>query len=161
MKPAGRSLLGILLVAFAVFPVRPAQAEPESAYYAALMRKESATVEDAVRLLARMRGYAGESDMRSEMRHLDESGVQFKRDIEGIRNSALTAGNAAHLLLQATGLKGGVMSWVFPSSQRYALRQAIHLGLLPETTAVEDRLSGKDLMGMVSKLAQRARGRLK
>lgn len=132
----------------------PAWAESESAFYAALMKKETATVEDAVRLLARAQGYPGRSEMADELDYLHQRDIRFRQDILAVRQTPITAGNAAHLMLRATRLTGGVMAWVFPSNQRYALRQAAHLGLMPDDATVDDPLTGRDLLGFVSKLVQ-------
>ncbi len=133
---------------------QPAPAESESEFYSSLMKKQTATVEDAVRLLARYKGYAGHSDMVREMDFLFKQNVRFRKDILELRQSPVTAGNTAHLMIESAGLRGGVMAWVFRSNQRYALRQAVHLGLMPDDVSVDDVLSGRDLLGFVSKLAQ-------
>lgn len=132
---------------------QPAPAESESEFYSALMKKETATIEDAVRLLARYKGYAGNSDMAREMEFLFKQDIRFRKDILELRQRPVTAGNAAHLMIDVAGLRGGVMAWMFRANQRYALRQAVHLGLMPDDIAVDDTLTGRDLLGFVSKLA--------
>lgn len=137
----------------------PAFGQAESEYYAELLRKQTATVEDAVRLVARYKGYARNADMADELDFLWGRQVRFRKDILKIQASPLTAGNAAHLLIEASGLRGGVMARVFRSNQRYALRQAAHLGLMPDDAVVDDILSGRDLLGLMSKLSQMTPGK--
>src|SRR3989338_1288690 len=151
---ASRALAITVILLFGWIGLSPASAASESEFYAALFRKETATVEDAVRLLARLGGYDGPERIESELRFLAESGVKFRKDVAVIRNSRLTTGNLAHMMIDALRLKGGVMARVFPGSQRYAVRQAVYLGLLPSDRSPDDVVSGKDLLGFVSKLAQ-------
>ena len=131
-----------------------ALAESKNEYYRVLLRKKPATVEDVVRACARYKGYEATSDMKSELTFLYNQGIKFRPDIESMKDSPLTKGNAVHILLGAMGYKGGLMYRLFPSSQRFALREAIFMNMVQGSSTVDEIMSGGDLLTLLAKVAE-------
>ncbi len=139
-------------VCLCVAPVSPAFSQTSMDYYRELSRKSEATVGDAVHVLARYKGYSGHTDMYEELMWLyRQDGIKFRRDMPNLEDKILTKGNAAHMLMQALGIKGWVMQRIFSGSQRYAVREAVFLKLLPPDSTVHQVISGSELMGFMSR----------
>ena len=131
-----------------------ALAESKNEYYRGLLHKKPATVEDVVRACARYRGYEAASDMKSELTFLYNQGIKFRPDIESVKDVPLTKGNAVHMLLGAMGYRGGFMYRLFPSSQRFALREAIFMKMLPDNSTVDEVMTGGDLLTLLAKVVE-------
>src|SRR3989338_1747558 len=131
-----------------------ALAESKNEYYRVLLRKKPATVEDVVRACARYKGYEATSDMKEELTFLFNMGIKFRPDIEKMKDVPLTKGNAVHILLTAMGYKGGFMYRLFPNSQRFALREAIYMNMVPSESTVDEVMSGGDLLTLLAKVAE-------
>ncbi len=154
------SRLAVLMAAgFCLIPflsVSPVSAQSESEYYDLLLNKQTATHEDAIRLLARMNGYAGQAWISDEIEFLSKKDFRMEPGVEKLAGVPLTVGAASHLMLHATRLDGGVMSWLFRKTQRYSVRQAVYLGLLADDASPDDVMSGRGLLGFASKLIELA-----
>ncbi|MBI4179536.1 hypothetical protein HY522_08960 [bacterium] len=134
----------------------PASATSSMDYYRELARKDVATVGDAVHAVARAKGFEGHSNLWVELMWLyKEHDIKFRRDISKLENMPLTKGNASHMLMEAMGVKGWVMNRIFKGSQRYALREAVYMKLLPEGSTVHQKMSGSELMGFLARIAER------
>lgn len=129
-------------------------------FYRELARKPEATVGDAVHAVARGKGYVGHTDLWQELNFLyREHGIKFRRDAGKVEKMALTKGNAAHMLMSALGIKGWVMQRIFKGSQRYALREAVYLKLLPAESTVHQKMSGSELLGFLARVVEISEGR--
>lgn len=131
-----------------------ALAESKNEYYRVLLRKKPATVEDVVRACARYKGYEASSDLKAELTYLYSQGIKFRPDIETMKDVPLTKGNAVHILLAAMGYKGGFMYRLFPGSQRFALREAIYMKMVPDNSTVDEVISGGDLLTILAKVVE-------
>ncbi len=151
-----RLALGGLLLMALVFGTTGASAlaESKNEYYRLLLRKKPATVEDVVRACARYKGYEATSDMKAELTFLYNQGIKFRPDIETMKAVPLTKGNGVHILLAAMGYKGGLMYRLFPSSQRFALREAIYMKMVPDNSTVDEVMSGGDLLTLLAKVVE-------
>lgn len=120
-------------------------------FYRLLARKQVATIEDAVRAVARFKGGGEElQPLASELEFLEKRGVHFPKDIVKQKDETLTMGVAAHMLMRAMGIRGkSVMYRFFPDNQRYAMREAVALGVISSGTFVGQTMSGNDLVGML------------
>ena len=153
---ASRKVLGGLMLIALLFATTGASAlaESKNEYYRVLLRKKPATVEDVVRACARYKGYEANSDMRAELTFLYNQGIKFRPDIEQIKNQPLTKGNAVHMLLDAMTYKGGFMYRLFPSSQRFALREAVYMKMVPDNSTVDEVMNGGDLLTLLAKVVE-------
>lgn len=151
-----RIALGGAVVAALVFwtTCSMAFAEGKNEYYRMLLRKKAASVEDVVRVCARYKGYEASSNMKAELTFLYNQGIKFRPDIEEIKDQSLTKGNAVHILLSAMNYKGGFMYRMFPSSQRFALREAVFMKMLPATSTVDEPMTGGDLLTLLAKVVE-------
>lgn len=149
------ALGGLVLVLF-LFGTTGASAlaESKNEYYRILLRKKPATVEDVVRACARYKGYEAQSDMKAELTFLYNQGIKFRPDIEQMKDVPLTKGNGVHILLGAMGYRGGLMYRLFPSSQRFALREAVYMKMLPDNSTVDEIMSGGDLLTLLAKVVE-------
>lgn len=124
--------------------------ESKTMFYRLLARKSVATVEDAIRAVARYKGSSQElQPLAVEMEFLAKQGVRLPKEIVRTKDQTLTVGAAAHMLMKAMGIKGGVMYTLFPDNQRYALREAIALGIIKPNSFIVQTMSGNDLVGML------------
>lgn len=138
----------------------PAYAQTAMEYYRELSRRSEATVGDAVHAVARAKGYAGRTDMYAELVFLHkEHSIKFRRDIVKMEDRRLTKGNAAHMMMSSLGIKGWVMQRIFRGNQRYALREAVYMKLLPEDSTIHQSISGSELLGFVSRAIEISGGR--
>ena len=153
---ASRKVLGGLMLIALLFATTGASAlaESKNEYYRVLLRKKPATVEDVVRACARYKGYEASSDLRAELTFLYNQGIKFRPDIEKMKDVPLTKGNAVHILLGAMDYKGGLMYRLFPSSQRFALREAIYMKMVPDNSTVDEVMSGGDLLTLLAKVVE-------
>ncbi len=136
-----------------------ALAQTSMEYYRELARKPEATVGDAVHVVARAKGYAGKTDIWTELMWLyKEHNIKFRRDISKMEKAPLTKGNAAHMLMNAMGVKGWIMQRIFSGNQRYALREAVYQKLLPPDSTVYQRMSGSELLGFLSRISEQTEG---
>ena len=131
-----------------------AEEEGKTEYFRNLLRKDQATIEDAVHATARYKGYDGNTDAAAEIEFLGKSGIVFPPGIQKILKDPLDKGSATYLLLKALGIKGGIMYRLFPSNQRYAIREAVDLGFLPATSVVTEKMTGADLLGLLVKVVE-------
>ena len=128
-------------------------------FYRELARKPEATVGDAVHVVARAKGYAGNTDIWKELMWLHkEHDIRFRRDIVKLEDMPLTKGNAAHMLMNSLGVKGWVMHRLFKGSQRYAVRDAVYMKFLPPESTIHQRMSGSELLGFLSRIREEAEG---
>lgn len=153
---ASRRVLGgfVLVAILFVSTGALAYAESKNEYYRVLLRKKPATVEDVIRACARFKGYEATSDLKAELTFLYNQGIKFRPDIEQMKDQALTKGNAVHILLTAMGYKGGFMWRMFPGSQRFALREAIFMKMVPDNSTVDEVMSGGDLLTLLAKVVE-------
>lgn len=123
-------------------------------FFRNLLRKQEATIEDAIHATARYKGFEGQTNVAAEVSYLGQRGIQFPKGVNAILNNPLDKGSATFILLKALGVKGGVMFHLFSGSQRYALKEAIDLGFIPATSVVSEKMSGGDLMGLLVKVVE-------
>ena len=153
------SCLFVVLLSVLVYFSQAAEAQSSMEFYRELARKPEATVGDAVHAVARYKGYTGHTSMWEELEFLDRyHGIRFKRNITRMDDHALTKGNASHMILSAMGVKGWVMRRIFKGSQRYALREAIYLKLLPAESTLYQKMSGGELMGFLARVVEMTEG---
>jgi len=131
-------------------PAAPA-ASSKTMFYRLLAQKPAATVEDAIRALARYKGGAQElKPLAEELSFLNSQEIRFPKDIVRRKDMTLTMGSAAHMLMKAVGIKGkSIMYQMLPDQQRYAMREASEQGIIPPAAFVGQTLSGNDLLGML------------
>jgi len=160
--------LTVFLAAIALLlSVSPARSEPKESetksaavsravssktlFYRLLARKPAATIEDAIRAVARFKGGSEElQPLAGELAFLESHGVSFPKDIARRKDETLTIGSAAHMLMKAMGIKGGgLMYKFFSGNQRYAMREAVSLGIVQSNSFVGQTMSGNDLVGML------------
>lgn len=155
--PAGPALLlcsaGIWLWMNAAVVAAPPVEMPGD-FYRDLKRKPVATLEDAVRAVARYEGYSGPSDLRKELEFLRSRNITFKKDISKIGNAPVTKGNAVHIFMTAMKYRGGLMRWVMPGSQRIAVREAIHKKILPKDSIATEKMTGGELLAVLTKVVE-------
>jgi len=149
-------LVGVAVLGVFLFDTTGALAlaESKNEYYRLLLRKKEATIEDVVRACARYKGYEASSDIKAELTYLYQRGIKFRPDIEQMKDRPLTKGNAVHILLSAMGYQGGFMFRLFPNSQRFALREAVFMKMLPDNSTVDDPMSGGDLLTLLAKVLE-------
>ncbi len=124
----------------------------EGAFYRDLKKKDVATVEDAIGAVSRFKGYKGNDDMQAELDFLTSQNVRFRKEItSAVARTPVTKGNAAHIFLTALNIKSSVMRYMLPSSQRIAVRTAIAKKLLPKDSIATEKMSGGDLMAVLTK----------
>ncbi len=124
--------------------------ESKTMFYRLLARKSVATVEDAIRAVARYKGSSQElQPLAVEMEFLEKQGVRLPKNVARTKDETLMIGAAAHMLMKAMKIKGGVMYTLFPDNQRYALREAIVLGIVKPNSFIGQTMSGNDLVGML------------
>jgi len=151
-----KNLMMILLFCLTLPSV--ARSESSMEFYRDLARKPEATIEDAIHAVARAKGYRGMTDSWQELMYLyEDHGIRFRKDIAQLADRRLTKGNAAHMLMRSMGVKGWVMNRIFKGSQRYALREAVYLKLLPPDSTVHQRMSGGELLGFLSRILEHTR----
>lgn len=151
-----RHLIGVCVMLALVFATSGASAlaESKNEYFRILLRKKPATVEDAVRACARYKGYEATTNIQAELTYLYNQGIKFRPDIEKMKDQPLTKGNAVHILLSAMSYKGGFMYRMFPGSQRFALREAIYMKMVPDNSTVDEVMSGGDLLTLLAKVVE-------
>ncbi len=125
-------------------------------FYRLLARKPAATIEDAIRAIARDKGGSQElMPLADEMASLDKVGVHFPKAIVKRKDETLTMGSAAHMLMKAMGIKGkSFMYNFFPDKQRYALKEAVDMGIIPPNSFLGQTLSGNDLLGLLVRIKE-------
>ncbi|MBI4179815.1 hypothetical protein HY522_10385 [bacterium] len=133
---------------------KPAEAaKSKTQFYRVLARKQAATIDDAIRAVARYKGGPEEiQPLPAELDFLKKQKINFPADIIKRKDETLTNGTAANMLMRAMGIKGGFMYRFFPDSQRIALREAVASGIIPANTFIDQTMSGNDLMAMLLKV---------
>lgn len=148
-----------LCVAFVFAFSQAVYAQGSMEFYRELARRPVATVGDAVHAVARFKGYTGQTNLYEELTFLDRfHGIRFHRRITRYEEMELTKGNASHMLMSAMGIKGWVMQRIFKGSQRYALREAVYLKLLPAESTMYQKMSGNELLGFLSRMIEMTEG---
>ncbi|MBY0309004.1 MAG: hypothetical protein K2Q09_09705 [Phycisphaerales bacterium] len=66
-------------------------------------------------------------------------------------NATMTRGTLAYALARHAGVEGGVMMRISKGSSRYATRELVFLGILPQGSTENQSISGLDFVGVVSK----------
>lgn len=150
--------LGVMHQASLAPVLAEAPAAPEASktlFYRTLMRKPTATIEDAVRALSRYMGGPQEwMDFDADVRFLKSKGVEIPKDMVEKKADVLTQGVATHMFMKASGVKGGFMYRFFPNNQRYALREAMTLGVVPGNVFMAQTLSGNEMLGLLIKIIE-------
>ena len=137
----------------------PARAENSTAFYRILLAKKEASIEDAIQALARLKGFDGVPGVEKSLAYLYERKVAFRGNIVDVKNRSLTKGNAAHLILTAVNHRGGAMYRLFPSNQRFAVREAVFMEWMADDSEPDDVMSGGDLISFLSRVVgDRSRG---
>ena len=131
---------------------------PESSktlFYRTLIRKPTATIEDAVQALARYKGGPEEwMDLDAAVRFLKSKGVEIPKALVDQKGDPLTQGVAAHMFMKALGIRGGFMYRFFPNNPRYALREAMALGIVPGNAFMGQTLNGNEMLGLLIKTVE-------
>lgn len=125
-------------------------------FYRLLARKPAATVEDAIRALARHKGGLQElRPLADEIAFLEKNGMHFPEGMVKRKDVTMTMGSAAHMLMKVMGIKGkSFMYKMRPSNQRYAMREAQDLGIIPGGSFVGQTLSGNELLGLLVRVTE-------
>lgn len=152
---AKKILIAVVAVAVAslVFAAQ-ARAESKTEYFRELLKKKQATVGDAIHAVSRYKDYDGPVSMEKELLFLYDKGIKFRPDIMKIGDLPLTKGNGCHMLLTAMNYKGGVMFRLFPSSQRFALREAIYMEMVKGDSTVSQVMTGGELLTLLSRVVE-------
>ncbi len=127
-------------------------------FYRTLMEKRIATMEDLVSCAARFDRPAAEpSGFDRTIDFLNTVGWSIGRGSIGDRQAPVTKGAAARLFLSRMGRSESLARAIFPSSLRYAFREAVQLGLFPgRDHHPNDILSGSDLFAFFSTMVNRS-----
>lgn len=160
-----RYLIGLAVIALALAvvpaavwaeePKAPAEAS-KTLFYRTLARKPTATIEDAVRALARYKSGPEEwMNFDADLKFLKSKNVEIPKEMAARKDDPLTQGMATHMFMKALGVKGGFMYRLFPNNQRYALREAMTMGLVPGNVFVGQTLSGSEMMGLLIKIVEK------
>ncbi|MFH1640398.1 MAG: hypothetical protein ABIA66_00385 [Candidatus Omnitrophota bacterium] len=125
-----------------------------SAYFQELVRKPVATFADAARVVVLL---SGEQDsiqsFTLERSLLRERGIIGSELADVKENKTLRKGLLALLLCRALDIRGGIWKRLFTNSQRYALREMVHEGII-STGSTQERVSGKELIIMFTQAAR-------
>ena len=106
----------------------PEEASPELRFLNELYAKRVAHVSDAERVLAILTG----SDDQT-------------KDVKA--QQSLRKGAAALMFCEGLGIKGGIGRRLFPSSERYALRELVYEDIM-QAEGVEEVVTGRELVDM-------------
>ena len=135
----------------------PAFAQSENDFYRYLLKKPVATQEEAVRSVARFKGYHGADNMDEELRFLDGQGVKFSRTIRSIGRQPVTKGEAAKMFLNAmrdAADQRGLLGRIFTGSRRFAARDGMAQKLLPKDSFANEFMSGAELLTMLGRAVE-------
>ncbi len=129
----------------------------ENDFYRGLQRKPSATNEDVVRAVARLRGYRGDEEWQRESQYLVAQGVKFRRNMLKTPHAPATKGDAANLFLNAMDNAAGdrgLFGRLFPRSRRFAARDGMAQKLLPDDSYMNEFISGAELLAMLGRASE-------
>ncbi len=149
--------LGVLVVG-ASLPLWAQQASPpagqekpkegRAAYVRRMYEKDRATFGDACRsVLGFVRGEPAEGDFAANEKDLLARSIVEEN--WGGDSGPLTKGTLAFMLCKALGIKGGFTMSILGASRRYALREAIYLGLMPRGSPGQF-VSGRELIDVIT-----------
>ncbi len=148
-----KALAAVLAAALAAVPLlgaqekaqEPAAREQRTAYLRRIFEKDRAGFGDACRaVLSLVQDEHTDADFEAVRKDLEARGiVEAGWDLRA--DSPLDRGTLAFMLCRALGIRGGLTMAVFGTSRRYALRECVHLGLLPGGTAGQ-YVSGRELI---------------
>jgi hypothetical protein len=152
-----KTLAAIAAAALALVPVllgaqdkpqEPKPKESRTAYLRRVFEKDRAGYGDACRaVLSLVKDEHSDGGFEDLRKDLEARGI-----VDGAwdlaESSPLERGTLAYMLCKAFGIKGGVTMGVFGVSRRYALRECVHLGLMPGGT-VGQYLSGRELIDVL------------
>jgi hypothetical protein len=126
-----------------------AKKEARTAYVRRVYERDRASFGDACRMMLSLVADApAEADfakVRDELagRGLVDAGWGLAEDAN------LTKGTLAYMLVKACGIKGGATMALFGTTRRYALREAVYVGLL-EKGALDEHVGGRELIDAVT-----------
>ena len=148
-----KTLAAVLAAALASLPLLGAQEKPQeakpkerrTAYLRRIFEKDRAGFGDACRaVLSFVKDEHSDDDFGAVRKDLESRGI-VDAGWELGEDSPLDRGTLAAMLCRALGIKGGLTMGVFGATRRYALRECVHLGLIPGGTTGQ-YLSGREFM---------------
>ncbi|MBN1870976.1 MAG: alginate export family protein [Candidatus Omnitrophica bacterium] len=126
-------------------------------YFQELLTKKTATNSDVCKVLTVLLGVEDVySDISSQLGLLLKAGI-----ISGVEaaqfdpEQPLSKGSAAVMFYRALGMKGGMWLTVFGETERYAIRELIHEGIMTQGS-VDEIVSGKELILILTEAANYA-----
>jgi hypothetical protein len=137
-------------------PAQESAPSQELAYFQALLTKKYALLSDALRPLLILLGdkESFSKDQATQVGLLGERGILPERIASAfLPDEPLRKGLAAQMFCRALGIKGGLGLRLFGMSQRYAMRELVFEGIMPEGSA-EDFISGEEFIIIFSNAAQ-------
>jgi len=122
----------------------------DNAFYRVLAAKPNATFKDAVRgFLELCTGKdPGEAAFEKQAVALTDMKV-IKGKWAKNPEAKLTRGRAAYMICRACGIRGGVTMTITGTTERYAYRECVFLGVWREGGTQRDYMTGSELMGVL------------
>ena len=123
--------------------------ESRTAYIRRVYEKDRASYGDACRaVLSLAKGEHTDAPHSQNHGELVSRGIVVESwELE--ESSKLTKGTLAYMLCKALGIKGGLTMRIAGINRRYALREAIYVGLMPKATLGE-YVAGRELLDTIT-----------
>ena len=123
----------------------------EAAYLEKLSKKEKASYQDAVYLVAAYTGKLSENSSFND--HIDLLKKEYPKLKEKKPERILRIGDLAYLICTVKNIKGGIWYSVSKSG-RYATRELIYKQIFPQGVSEWDIVSGMELLNTLGKVAE-------
>jgi len=122
-------------------------AHADTSFFRALLKKDTATFADACRIMAMLHTKSRDAaDFKDDLRLLRKAGVVPVKLMKP-KDGSVTVGELSFMLCKTLGIKGGLTMRVFGVSKRYAYRECVYLGLVPNVSP-RRYISGEELVGI-------------
>jgi len=137
-----------MLLAFAcLIALVAGSAHADTSFFRSLLKKDRATFADACRIMAMLHSKSRDAaGFKQDLRVLRKAGVAPVKIMKP-KGEPVTVGEVSFMLCKTLGIKGGLTMRVFGTSKRYAYRECVHLGLVPNVSQ-RRYVSGEELVGI-------------
>jgi hypothetical protein len=127
----------------------------DTIYFEELLSKRVTYISDASRVIAILMGIDKEyADPQSRAAYLISKKIFSKHMRENYDpDKALRKGEAAYMFCKALGIEGGLVMGLLGTTERYAMKELIHEGIMYPGDA-DDILIGKELVLMLTASAE-------
>jgi hypothetical protein len=125
----------------------------DAGFYRDLFRKARADFADGVRTMLTLKeGKDPGALPYAELHARGKKAGLFQKDWNFKASSPLTKGQVSYMVVKALGIEGGLTMRLFGPSQRYAIRECEHLGIIkPGETESARYVSGGELMAILTR----------